>query len=74
MKDYEADREKSAKYKSVLDAALQELEEHRERERQRQKNIEAMYDGEARQINEKQDKVSHTLYIFVLVLTLTSLP
>ncbi|CAG9559079.1 unnamed protein product [Danaus chrysippus] len=57
LKDYEADREKCAKYKSILDAALQELEEYRERERQRQKNIEAMYDGEARQINEKQDKL-----------------
>ncbi|CAH0713787.1 unnamed protein product, partial [Brenthis ino] len=57
LKDYEANREKCANYKRTLDAALRELEEHRERERQRQKNIDVMYDGEARQINEKQDKL-----------------
>lgn len=44
-------------YKRVLDSALAELEEHRARERQRQMTIDAMYDGEARQINDKQDKV-----------------
>ncbi|XP_045503655.1 trichoplein keratin filament-binding protein [Colias croceus] len=57
IKDMEADKEKSKNHKRVLDAALHELEEHRERERQRQKNIETMYDGEARQLNEKQDKL-----------------
>ncbi|XP_023943868.2 trichoplein keratin filament-binding protein [Bicyclus anynana] len=57
LKEYEVDREKCAHHKRVLDEALRELEEHRERERQRQKNIEAMYDGEARQINDKQDKL-----------------
>ncbi|XP_049879634.1 trichoplein keratin filament-binding protein-like [Pectinophora gossypiella] len=57
LKDYEAEKDKSTKYKRVLDAALVELEEHRERERQRQRNIDAMYDGEARQINDKQDKL-----------------
>ncbi|XP_004928902.1 trichoplein keratin filament-binding protein [Bombyx mori] len=56
LKDYESEQEKCANHRRVLDAALRELEEHRERERQRQKNIETMYDGEARQINEKQDK------------------
>ncbi|CAG4932716.1 unnamed protein product [Colias eurytheme] len=56
-KDMESDKEKSINHKRVLDAALHELEEHRERERQRQKNIETMYDGEARQLNEKQDKL-----------------
>ncbi|CAG5044326.1 unnamed protein product [Parnassius apollo] len=57
IRDYELEQGKCASYKRILDAALQELKEHRERERQRQKNIEAMYDGEARQINEKQDKL-----------------
>ncbi|CAH2093835.1 unnamed protein product [Euphydryas editha] len=57
LKDYELDREVCANHKRVLDAALHELEEYREKERQRQKNIETMYDGEARQINEKQDKL-----------------
>ncbi|XP_041972039.1 trichoplein keratin filament-binding protein [Aricia agestis] len=57
MKDYECEQQKSVNYKRVLDIALQELEEYRDRERQRQKNIEAMYDGEARQINEKQDQL-----------------
>ncbi|XP_034827520.1 trichoplein keratin filament-binding protein-like [Maniola hyperantus] len=57
LKEYEFDREKCANHKRVLDEALRALEEHRERERQRQKNIETMYDGEARQINEKQDKL-----------------
>lgn len=57
LKDYESEQEKCANHRRVLDAALRELEEHRERERQRQKNIETMYDGEARQINEKQDKL-----------------
>ncbi|XP_026314278.1 trichoplein keratin filament-binding protein isoform X2 [Hyposmocoma kahamanoa] len=56
MKDYETDKEKPSTYKRVLDAALKELEEYREKERLRQRNIDAMYDGEARQINEKQDK------------------
>ncbi|XP_045486973.1 trichoplein keratin filament-binding protein isoform X1 [Pieris rapae] len=57
VKDYESEKEKQINYKRLLDAALVELEEHRERERQRQKNIETMYDGEARQLNEKQDKI-----------------
>ncbi|XP_053617539.1 trichoplein keratin filament-binding protein-like [Plodia interpunctella] len=57
MKDVETQQEKCANHRRVLDSALQQLEEHRDRERQRQKNIEAMYDGEARQINEKQDKM-----------------
>ncbi|XP_068623693.1 trichoplein keratin filament-binding protein-like isoform X2 [Battus philenor] len=57
MKDIIAEQEKCTSYKRIIDAALQELEECREKERQRQKNIEAMYDGEARQINEKQDKL-----------------
>ncbi|KAL4711882.1 hypothetical protein ACJJTC_006051 [Scirpophaga incertulas] len=57
LKDYENEQEKTASYKRVVEAALRELEEYREKERQRQKNIEAMYDGEARQINEKQDKI-----------------
>ncbi|XP_068623692.1 trichoplein keratin filament-binding protein-like isoform X1 [Battus philenor] len=57
IKDIIAEQEKCTSYKRIIDAALQELEECREKERQRQKNIEAMYDGEARQINEKQDKL-----------------
>ncbi|CAK1541600.1 unnamed protein product [Leptosia nina] len=57
VKDYEADKEKHRSYKRILDSALAELEQHRERERLRQKNIESMYDGEARQLNEKQDKI-----------------
>nr|XP_013189573.1 unnamed protein product [Amyelois transitella] len=57
LKDVESEQEKCANHKRVLDSALRQLEEHQDRERQRQKNIEAMYDGEARQINEKQDKL-----------------
>lgn len=57
FQDYNAEQEKCSNYKRILDAALQEVEEYKERERLRQKNIEIMYDGEARQINEKQDKV-----------------
>ncbi|XP_028176036.1 trichoplein keratin filament-binding protein-like isoform X2 [Ostrinia furnacalis] len=57
VKDLGKEQEKSASYKRVLDTALRELEEYKDKERQRQKNIEAMYDGEARQINEKQDKL-----------------
>ncbi|XP_046964420.1 trichoplein keratin filament-binding protein-like [Vanessa cardui] len=57
LKDYEMERELCANHKRVLDEALQELEEYRDKERQRQKNIETMYDGEARQINDKQDKL-----------------
>ncbi|KAJ8712992.1 hypothetical protein PYW08_008296 [Mythimna loreyi] len=57
LKEREAEQEACGQYKRVLDAALAELTEHREREKQRQKSIEAMYDGEARQINDKQDKL-----------------
>ncbi|KAJ2942862.1 hypothetical protein O0L34_g15052 [Tuta absoluta] len=57
LKDYENEKSKCGSYKRVLDLALAELEEYRDKERQRQKNIDAMYDGEARQINEKQDKL-----------------
>ncbi|CAH0402778.1 unnamed protein product [Chilo suppressalis] len=57
VKDIENEHEKSAHSKRILDTALHELEEYREKERQRQKNIEVMYDGEARQINDKQDKL-----------------
>ncbi|XP_059050674.1 trichoplein keratin filament-binding protein-like [Achroia grisella] len=57
LKDYETEQDKCANHKRVLDAALSQLQEYRERERQRQKNIDVMYDGEARQINEKQDKL-----------------
>ncbi|XP_072934462.1 trichoplein keratin filament-binding protein-like [Epargyreus clarus] len=57
LTEYESDCDKSGSYKRILDVGLAQLEEHRERERQRQKNIEAMYDGEARQINDKQDKL-----------------
>ncbi|XP_050677374.1 trichoplein keratin filament-binding protein-like [Leptidea sinapis] len=57
MKDYESDKEKHGNYKRILDAALVELEQYREREQGRQKNIEHMYDGEARQLNEKQDQL-----------------
>ncbi|KAL0818253.1 hypothetical protein ABMA28_008746 [Loxostege sticticalis] len=57
LKDIEKEQAKPASYKRVLDTALRELEEYRDKERQRQKNIEAMYDGEARQINDKQDKL-----------------
>ncbi|XP_075984052.1 trichoplein keratin filament-binding protein isoform X2 [Anticarsia gemmatalis] len=57
LKDHETEQEASGHYKRVLDAALAELHEHREREQQRQRTIEVMYDGEARQINEKQDKL-----------------
>lgn len=53
----ESEQEMIGHYKRVLDSALAELEEHRARERQRQMTIDAMYDGEARQINDKQDKV-----------------
>ncbi|VVC95892.1 unnamed protein product, partial [Leptidea sinapis] len=56
-KDYESDKEKHGNYKRILDAALVELEQYREREQGRQKNIEHMYDGEARQLNEKQDQL-----------------
>ncbi|CAG9791413.1 unnamed protein product [Diatraea saccharalis] len=57
LKDIKNEQDKSPYYKRILDTALRELEEYREKERQRQKNIEAMYDGEARQINDKQDKL-----------------
>ncbi|CAH2052049.1 unnamed protein product, partial [Iphiclides podalirius] len=57
IKDYATEQEKRSSYKRIVDAALREVEEYKERDRQRQKNIEAMYDGEARQINEKQDKL-----------------
>ncbi|KAF9805776.1 hypothetical protein SFRURICE_009408 [Spodoptera frugiperda] len=57
QKDYDSEKDICSNYKRVLDAALSELVEHRERELQRQKTIEAMYDGEARMINEKQDKL-----------------
>lgn len=57
LQDYESEKNKCALHKQVLDEALRELEEYREKERVRQKNIDAMYDGEARQINEKQDQV-----------------
>ncbi|KAM3963829.1 trichoplein keratin filament-binding protein [Aphomia sociella] len=57
LKDYENEKDKCLNHKQVLDTALAQLEEYRLRERERQKNIEAMYDGEARQINEKQDKL-----------------
>ncbi|CAH1641185.1 unnamed protein product [Spodoptera littoralis] len=57
QKDYDAEKDTCSNYKRVLDAALSELVEHRERELQRQKTIEAMYDGEARMINDKQDKL-----------------
>ncbi|KAI8442246.1 hypothetical protein MSG28_005817 [Choristoneura fumiferana] len=57
LKDVEASKEKCSSYKRVLDTALLELTEAREREQQRRRNIDAMYDGEARQINEKQDKL-----------------
>ncbi|XP_014356301.2 trichoplein keratin filament-binding protein [Papilio machaon] len=57
IKDLESEQERCVSYKRVLEVALREVEECRERERQREKNIETMYDGEARQINEKQDKL-----------------
>ncbi|XP_026740572.1 trichoplein keratin filament-binding protein-like [Trichoplusia ni] len=57
LKEQESQQDTCANHKRVLDTALAELIEHRERERQRQKTIEVMYDGEARQINEKQDKL-----------------
>ena len=57
FQERESEQEMHGHYKRILDTALAELIEHRERERQRQKSIEAMYDGEARQINDKQDKV-----------------
>ncbi|CAG9104565.1 unnamed protein product [Plutella xylostella] len=56
LKDYESEVSKCSSYKRVLDDALSTLEQCKERERARQSNIEAMYDGEARQINEKQDR------------------
>lgn len=59
FQDYDSEKDICSNYKRVLDAALSELVEHRERELQRQKTIEAMYDGEARMINEKQDKVCY---------------
>ncbi|XP_063388986.1 cilia- and flagella-associated protein 53-like [Cydia fagiglandana] len=57
LKEIESNEDRRSSYKRVLDAALLELHEYRERERQRQKNIDAMYDGEARQLSEKQDKL-----------------
>uniref|UniRef100_A0A2A4J0N7 Trichoplein keratin filament-binding protein n=1 Tax=Heliothis virescens TaxID=7102 RepID=A0A2A4J0N7_HELVI len=57
LKEHESQQDTCANYKRVLDAALAQLAEHKERERQRQKSIDAMYDGEARQINDKQDKL-----------------
>lgn len=57
LKECESEQESNGYYKRLLDAALAQLEEHKERERQRQRTIETMYDGEARQINEKQDKL-----------------
>ncbi|KAJ0173046.1 hypothetical protein K1T71_011222 [Dendrolimus kikuchii] len=57
LQENEAEQEKCVNHKRVLDAALLELQEYKEKERQRQRNIEAMYDGEARQINDKQDKL-----------------
>ncbi|KAG7303481.1 hypothetical protein JYU34_012005 [Plutella xylostella] len=57
LKDYESEISKCSSYKRVLDDALSTLEQCRERERARQSNIDAMYDGEARQINEKQDRM-----------------
>ncbi|GBP74719.1 hypothetical protein EVAR_103553_1 [Eumeta japonica] len=56
LKDFIEEIEKDPIYKRLLDDAYTQLQEHREREALRQASIEALYDGEARLMAEKQDK------------------